>query len=327
MINAVKMAEAAGFHSVWQAEDVYGPDAVTMLACYAQATENVRLGTALINPNTRCPALIANTFATLDQLSGGRMILGLGAGLTWLPLVGKSSKDVKSLTLMRETISLVRSVLAGDDLVVNGQPIYWFGNRVSLPRAFNWPWDGFKIERSQIPVYVGARGPKMIQMAGAQADGLIVEHTVSLSGIKDWTQSFFDAVKAAGRDPKELEVVGLVIVSPSEDGKPNPTLYSFIAGLRIIFLEPKQIAQLDFDPQRVERIRVLWQSGEREAAGRLVTREMLDVFGAFGTPDECVKKLKQYSNAGITIPLIMPEACNLELAIEVGRAYAVSRSL
>jgi len=325
MVSAVKMAEVAGFHSAWHAEDVYGPDAITMLASYAQVTERLKLGTALINPNTRYPALIANTFATLDQVSRGRIILGLGAGLTWLPLVGKVAKDVKSLTLMRDTIRLLRSVWAGEDLQINGQDIYWYGCRVSLPRAFNWPWGGFKIERDRIPIYVGAKGPKMIEMAGALADGLIVEHSVPLHGIRTWVDSFLSAADSAGRVLESLEVAGLILFSPSENGRPDSTLYSFVAGLRIVSLKPSEIDELGFDPALVERIRGLWQEGRKEEAGKLVTREMLDCFGVFGTPDECVSKLKLYRRAGITIPLIMPEACDIRLAVETGAAFAASQ--
>src|SRR5437879_5025750 len=100
MIEAVKQAERVGFDSAWQAEDVYGPDAISLLACYAYATERLRLGTCLIGVNTRDPCIVANSFATLDQISRGRMIIGLGAALTWLPLIGKKPEDVKSLTLI-----------------------------------------------------------------------------------------------------------------------------------------------------------------------------------------------------------------------------------
>ena len=323
MVNAVKMCEAAGFESAWQAEDVYGPDAIVPLACYAQATERIRLGTCLVNPNTRAATLLASTFATLDQLSAGRMVLGLGAGLTWLPMIGKSAAEVKSLTLMRETVATVRSLLRGDDVVINGRPAGIFDRPASLPKAFNWPFGGFDYPRNRIPVYIGARGPRMIRLAGEVADGLICEHSITVPGIKTWTQAFRDAAVAAGRDPGTLESVGLVLFSPSENGRPAKALKTFLAR-KIGALPAEQVAQLGFDPALVRRISELWKEEKPEEAGRLVSKEMLSAFGAVGTPDECIARLKAYRDAGLTVPLLFPEACELRLAIEVGAAYAAS---
>jgi 5,10-methylenetetrahydromethanopterin reductase len=323
MVDAVRMCEAAGFESAWQAEDVYGPDAIVPLACYARVTERIRLGTCVINPNTRAATLLANTFATLDQLSGGRMVLGLGAGLTWLPMIGKSPAEVKSLTLMRETITQVRCLLQGEDVVVNGRPAIVFDRRISLPEAFGWPFGGFNYPRTRIPIYVGARGPRMVRLAGELADGLICEHSVPVPGIQAWTQAFRVAAAAAGRDPGTLESVGLVLFSPSENGRPAQALKTFLAR-KVGLLPAEQVVQLGFDPELVARIQELWQDERPQEAGRIITKDMLSVFGAVGTPDECIAKLRAYHGAGLTVPLLFPEACDLRLAIEVGAAYATS---
>jgi 5,10-methylenetetrahydromethanopterin reductase len=323
MVSAVKACEAAGFESAWQAEDVYGPDAIVPLACYAQATERIQLGTCVINPNTRSATLLANTFATLDQLSGGRMILGLGAGLTWLPMIGKSPTEVRSLTLMRDTVTLVRRVLQGEDVVVDGRPAVVFGRRVSLPKAFGWPFGGFNYPRARIPIFIGARGPRMIRLAGELADGLVCEHSIAVPGIKAWTQAFRDAATAAGRDPETLESVGLVLFSPSESGRPAEALKTFLAH-KIGALPVEQATQLGLDPEQVRRVQEFWKEGDPEEAGRFITKAMLSAFGAVGTPDECIAKLRAYHEAGLAVPLLFPEACDLRLAIEVGAAFAAS---
>ncbi|MBI4219669.1 MAG: LLM class flavin-dependent oxidoreductase, partial [Chloroflexi bacterium] len=323
MVGAVKMCEASGFESAWQAEDVYGPDAIVPLACHAQATERIRLGTCLINPNTRAATLLASTFATLDQLSGGRMVLGLGAGLTWLPMIGKSPAEVKSLTLMRETVTLFRDLLRGADVVVDGRPAIVFDRRVNLPGAFQWPFGGFDYPRARIPVYIGARGPRMIRLAGELADGLICEHSIPVPGIRVWTGRFRDAVTAAGRLPGSVETVGLVLFSPSENGRPAESLKTFLAR-RVATLSEEQVRQFGLDTSLAARVQAQVKEGDAEEAGRLMNREMLSAFGAIGTPDECVARLREYHEAGLTVPLLFPEACDLGLAIEVGAAYAKS---
>jgi 5,10-methylenetetrahydromethanopterin reductase len=249
------------------------------------------------------------------------MVLGLGAGLTWLPMIGKSTDEVKSLPLMRETITMVRRILQGEDVVVDGRPAVVFDHRVSLPKAFHWPFGGFEYPRSSIPIYVGARGPRMIRLAGAMADGLICEHSISIPGIRVWTQAFSDAATAAGRDPGTLERIGLILFSPSENGRLAETLKPFLVH-RIGTITDEQVVQLDFDPVRVRRVQALWKEGKPEEAGRLMTKEMVSAFCAVGTPDECVARLKAYHEAGLDVPLIFPEACDLRLAIEVGAAYA-----
>ena len=321
MIDAVVKAEEAGFDSAWQAEDVYGPDAIVPLACYAYATERIQMGTCVINPNTRAATLLASTFATLDQLSRGRMILGLGVGVTWLPMIGKTPQEVKSLTLMRETIQQFHNILRGEEVVVNGRRAIVFDRPVSLPKAFAWPCGGFQYPRQSIPIYIGTRGPKMMALAGELADGLICEHSIPLSEIKEWTQEFFDAVRHAGRDPRELQVVGLVLFSPSEDGQPSDIIKTFLAR-KVGILSAEEAAKLNLDPALVARIRAMWNEGKPEEARRFINPEVAHVFGAIGTPEECVAKLRSYHDAGLTVPLIFAEGYRLELALEAGAAYA-----
>jgi 5,10-methylenetetrahydromethanopterin reductase len=321
MTEAVVECEAAGFESAWQAEDVYGPDVVVPLACYAYVTRRILLGTCVTNPNTRAVTILANTFATLDQVSSGRMILGLGAGLTWLPLIGKAPADVRSLTLMRETLSQFRSILDGNDLMIDGKPATLFGRSVSLPAAFNWPFGGFEYPRKRIPVYLGARGPKMIEAAGEIADGLVCEHSWPVPAIQTWTSSFQDAVRDAGRDPAELDCVGLVLMSPSEEGHVDSRIKLFLVN-RMVKVTPEQADAWGLDRERLARIQGLMAEGEETEASQLVTTELAGVFGAIGTPEQCLARLEEYASAGLTVPRIFPQACDLHLAIEIGAQYA-----
>jgi 5,10-methylenetetrahydromethanopterin reductase len=322
MVAAVRQCEASGYHSAWAAEDVYGVDAITPLACYALSTERLILGTCVINPNTRAATLIAMTFATLDQLSGGRMILGIGAGLTWLPMIGKEPHEIKSLSQLRETVLLFRSILRGEEVIVAGRKVIVYDRAVNLRRSFPWPCgQGFAYPRTAIPVYMGARGPKMMQLAADLADGLFCEHSIPLDGVREWTGTFLQLVKAVGRDPLSVQTVGLILCSPSEDGSVSQDIRTFLAR-KIGILEQEHARRLPFDPSLVERIRKLWLEERAIEAGQLLPLDVMQHFGAIGRPDDCVKKFAAYRAAGLEIPLVFAQGCDLNLAIEVGATYA-----
>lgn len=322
MIRTAVSAEAAGFESVWQAEDPFGPDAISLLAAYAQATSSIRLGTALINIHTRHPAIIAATFANLDQQSRGRMVLGIGTGLSWLQYVGLTAADIHPLADMTRAIDLMRDIWSRDDPLFDDKPAYFWGRRSSLINAFNWPWGGFAMERQRIPIYVGARGPRMIELTAKMADGLIVEHSVPIEIVHEWVARFERAVHGAGRTRSEVETIGLVMLSVSADGAPDPSLFRYLAGLLARSNVAEDATRLALDPALLERIKRLWKDGEEERAAKLVDRATLARFGAYGSVEECVERLAAYRTAGLDLPLIFPQACDLALVLAVGRRFA-----
>ena len=235
-------------------------------------------------------------------------------------MVGKTTAEVKSLTLMRETIRQFRSILSGDEVVISERPATIFGDAVRLPDAFHWPFGGFDYPRRRIPVYLGARGQKMIQAAGELADGLVCEHSWPVPAIRAWTGAFYDAVKGARRDASQIEAVGLILFSPSENGCPDERIKLFLAK-RIAKIGDEDASRFGLDPLQVARIRSQWQAGDHTKASRSLSKDLILAFGAIGTPEECIVKLRDYNEAGLTVPLVFPEACELRLAIEVGQSY------
>lgn len=323
MVTTAGRAELAGFESMWQAEDPIGPDAISLLGAYARVTSSIRLGTALININTRHPALIAATFANLDQLSGGRMVLGVGMGMSWLQYMGLTPADVHPLSDMTRAITLMRDLWSRDDPLFHGRPAHYWGRRSSLINAFNWPWGGFAVERPRIPIYVGARGPRMIELTGALADGLIVEHSIPTESVREWVTTFERAVVAAGRSRLDVETVGLVMLSVSRDGVLDPSLFRYLAGL-LSRGTAESAVRFGLDPELVARIKAHWDDGREDDAGSLIDAPTLMRFGAYGDVDRCVERLRDFRAAGLDLPLIFPQACDLDLALEVGKRFAAT---
>lgn len=161
MIEIGREAEMRNFESIWVAEDYYYRDAISRLTVLALNTKTVRLATGVINPESRSPPLIAMTIGTLDGISHGRMVLGLGASLR-LWLYEKHRPQLKHLEVMRESVHVIRQLIAGEKVNFSGKILDY--QNLSL---------GFNSERSKIPIYIAAMGPKMVQLAGEIGRGSI----------------------------------------------------------------------------------------------------------------------------------------------------------
>ena len=167
-IELVKEAESAGFDSVWAAE-AYGSDAATVLAWIAAQTETIKLGSAIFQIPARSPAMTAMTAATLDQLSDGRVIVGLGSSGPQVAEGWHGQRFPKQLQRTREYVEILRKALARERLEYDGE-IY----TLPLPDG---PGKALKLTiapvQERIPIYIAAIGPKNTQLAGEIADGWI----------------------------------------------------------------------------------------------------------------------------------------------------------
>src|SRR5687767_12258332 len=167
-LELVKEAEAAGFDSVWAAE-AYGSDAATVLAWLAAQTERIRIGSAIFQMPGRSPAMTAMTAATLDQLSGGRMLLGIGTSGPQVAEGWHGQRFARQLQRTREYVAVVRKALARERLEFKGETL-----ELPLPDG---PGKALKLTiapvQERIPIYLAAIGPKNTALAAEIADGWI----------------------------------------------------------------------------------------------------------------------------------------------------------
>ena len=165
-IASVREAEAAGYDSVWAAE-AYGSDAATVLAWIAAQTEKIKIGSAIFQMPARSPAMTAMTAATLDQLSDGRMLLGIGSSGPQVAEGWHGQRFAKQLARTREYVEIVRKALARERLEYDGETYV-----LPLPDG---PGKALKLTiapvQERIPIYIAAIGPKNTQLVGEIADG------------------------------------------------------------------------------------------------------------------------------------------------------------
>jgi len=168
-LDYVRYAEAKGFEAVWQAESRLVRDAIVPMAAYAAVTDHLKVGSGVINNWTRNIGLLASTFLTLDDLAPNRIICGIGAW--WDPLarnVGIERK--KPLTAMKETVLILRRLLNMERVTFDGEFIHVNGIELDVVHG--------RKEPRNVPIYIGATGDQMMEMAGEIADGVVMNYCV-----------------------------------------------------------------------------------------------------------------------------------------------------
>lgn len=197
-------AEGLGCLTVWVNDDRLQKDVFTVLAAIAQGTREIRLGPGVTNPYSRHPALLATAIATLDELAGGRAVLGLGAGGTNHRALGVERRA--PATALREAVMIVRDLLAGKRVTVDGSVMHAYEAQLDFPSL-----------RPDLPIYIGARGPKVLKVAGELADGVIVGNIASTEGWSYALDRVEEGCRRAERDPDEVALTAWVACAVADD--------------------------------------------------------------------------------------------------------------
>jgi 5,10-methylenetetrahydromethanopterin reductase len=300
LVEYAKLAEAAGFDSLWLAEDYYLREVVSLLGAVALATEHIRLGPGVINPYTRSPVLLAETLATLDELAGGRSFLALGTGVQ--PLIeAMGIRFSLPLTTIRESVQVIRQLLQGGTVSFEGRRVQVKG--VELGRNPYFALMGsFTPLRRNIPIYVAAIGPRMLQLAGELGDGVLLTAGCSPAHVREALNQVRQGAERSGRSLGGFEVAVYVMVAPSAESR---ALRGFLA-FALTYATDGYLETAGVAPETVEPIRRAFNSKGMAAAAEQVSREHLDAFSATGTISDIVSRLEEYRRAGATLPVVLP---------------------
>lgn len=304
-----ELAEERGYESIWVAEHYYFRDAFSPIAAFALRTNKIRLATSVINPYTRNPALIAMTIATVDELSNGRAILGIGAGMFYHIEEEMGIKMEKPLTAIKECVKIIRELLAGRTVTYQGE--IFNARRVKL---------GFKPVREYVPIYIGAVGPRMLQLAGEIGDGVLLTLGSSPEYTRYAVESVKRSAKRAGRDPAKVDVASVLLLSVSEDSEAAKqatreivAFYLSIPGRGEMMLS-RNILETD----QLSLLREAWQRCNMRDVLNYVSDDMIESITVSGTPIECRKKLREYKSAGVNLPIyFIPAGQNVQTTIEL----------
>ena len=197
-------AEALGYDDFWLADERFFREVYALLALAAARTTRIRLGPCVTDPFSRHPALTAMAIATLDEISGGRAVLGLGAGVSGFRELGIDA--ARSAVAIREAVELIRRLLAGQSVTVKGQQVSFDGGRLD-----------FAPRRAAIPIYVASQREAGCRVAGRVADGAIMQGSVAEPLLRFFRTTVAEGARRAGRDPAQVELVARLNVCVSDD--------------------------------------------------------------------------------------------------------------
>ena len=270
------------------------------MAAFAASTEQIKVGSGVVNTWTRNPALLASTFVTLDDLAPGRIILGLGAW--WDPLASKVGiTRRRPLQCMRETVEASRALFTLDEVSYAGDFVSLDGVRIDVVHG--------DTSARAIPIYIGATGPKMLELAGEIADGVVLNYMVSPAYNDEAIERIEAGAKRSERTLIDIDRPQLVVCSLDND-RTKALDAARILLTQYLGQQPHIMKASGVDGSLIEEInaRVDWPATHEqiEKAAGLVPDEVVQLVSASGTPDECRAKVAEYMAHGATCPILYP---------------------
>ncbi|MCC2629246.1 MAG: class flavin-dependent oxidoreductase [Thermomicrobiales bacterium] len=268
MMATASLAEQLGYESIWLTETRFTRDAITTTSAVATATRTARIATAVINPFTRGAVLMAVTAATLDEVCGGRFVLGIGPG--------------SPTVLERQGIHFDRPL--GETMQVAGAQL------------------DFSPKRSTIPIYLGVTGPKALALAGEIADGVILNGFVSVEYTKRAVEIVRSSARASGRDPNDVEITGSIVVSIDANKKialdaARPLVALYLAEF------PNVARESGIPPSLLNHIAAVHRREGSQAAAELVADAVVTDLTCAGTISEVQEALARRRGATVDLPI------------------------
>jgi len=291
LVAAAEQAQALGYDDVWFSDTGY-PDPLTLAATVATHVRRLRIGVAVVPVYTRTPAVLASTAATLHELSQGRFLLGLGTSShriieDWHGLVLD-----RPLARVRQTVELLRAMLAGQRTDYQGQSLRSRGFRM---RGGPWP----------VPLYIAALRPRMLRLAAAVGDGVVL-NLFPRDALGSILGHIHDGAVEAGRDPSTVEVACRYQVAVTEQvAEHREVVRPMMAAYYATEVYNRYLAWAGYG-KVAEAVRQAWEQGDRAAACAAISDELVDEVAWLGSADHCRARLREYARAGIHTHIITP---------------------
>lgn len=313
VLRTARLAEDLGYDSIWVPE-AWGYEQFQLLTEIAGVTSRLALATGIANVFSRSAGLLAMSAATLDEISGGRAILGLGT----------SGKNVvenfhgvpyrKPLTRLRETVGIARAL--------------WRGDRLEPEMSTLFEARHFKLEmkplRPDIPVYVASLQEQAIREVGRIADGWVPTFW-PYKHLKDGIALLREGARAAGRDAAKIEVAPFVAVIPLEDttlarSMVKPGIAFYIGGMGTYY--HALFCRYGFK-ENADLVRGLYNSSDRKKAAAAVSDDLVDAVAICGPPAHCRERLAEWRDNGVDAALVnLPVGVPFEVVEQLLRAIA-----
>ena len=292
------IAEAAGFESLWVTERYFHEETFSMLGFLAAATQHIKLGLGVANPYTRNPALLAMASATLDRISGGRFLLGLGRSERFVIRDRMGIPYNNPLSTLEEAVAVIGDLLAGERVKpAEGR------SRLGNIRLATKPI------QEKLPIYLAAIGPKALRLAGTIADGVLLNAYTPTGYVRYAVKEVREAAEKAGRDPDSIDIACMLVVRLTDD---PASIWSGLKQRIARLLEEPRVGEIllekgGFDGSILGPLRAAGQKADAgQSAASLISDEMVDSFYLVGGESRCKDRIAQYREAGVKLPLLLP---------------------
>jgi F420-dependent oxidoreductase-like protein len=323
--DQLKLAQGAdrlGFDSIWAAE-AYGSDAATVMAWLATNTERAKIASGIFQMPARTPAMTAMTAATLDNISGGRMVLGLGISGPQVVEGWHGQPFDRPLRRTREYVEIVRKALARETVTHNGE-FY------SLPRP-GGPGKPLKLiikpVQERIPIYIAAIGPKNTALAAEIADGWLPT-LFAPDHIDLFRPSLEEGAKKNGRSPDDIDIAPMTSLAIDEDAerardlmRPYLALYIGGMGSRDKNFYNQLVTRYGYG-EAAKKVQDLYLAGNYDEAMAAIPAELIEKVALCGPREAIEKRLEVYRDAGVGTLLVTPMAQTVDDRLEMLRQLA-----
>ncbi|GIX46719.1 MAG: LLM class F420-dependent oxidoreductase [Candidatus Tectimicrobiota bacterium] len=313
VIECVRLAEDLGYESAWIAEG-HGGDQFALLAACALHTRRIRLGTGVSSVFVRSIPTLAMAAATVDHLAQGRFLLGLGSSHRVQVEPEHGLAYSKPVQRVRDSVAIIRALLR--DGAVSYQ-----GETVRIAHFDFW----FTPYRPQIPIYLAALFPPMLEVCGELAEGVLLTRS-TLATARQVAGPLATGARRAGRRPEEIDIASLLPCSVAASRQEAlDALRPGVAFYVGFFPRYRRLMAESGFAEAAAAIHAAWQRGDRQAAVRAVPDALIASTGVVGTPAECQERLAAYRHSGIALPIISPftrVADGKQRALEAIRACA-----
>lgn len=291
-IQLAQLAERQGYEILWGAES-NGYELFSFLGAILSQTSHIKVAPGIASIFTRTPTLMAMSAASWHAIAPQRSVLGLGVstriivgswhGLTWDHPLERTA----------EYVDLLRSALRGERLMHEG-PHYQAQN---FRLAVEAPGD--------VPIYLAAVNPKMLRLAGAIADGVLLTW-VPLQSVSAVLAEIHAGAKAAGRNPQDVDVALYLRTCVTDDREAAiDWLRRDITGYAVADVYSRVLRRFGFAAE-VDAMQAAWVQGDREAAKQHIATHMVEALGVIGSAESCQAEVEAFVAAGIDLPIILP---------------------
>jgi 5,10-methylenetetrahydromethanopterin reductase len=288
-VGHARLAESLGYPEIWTNENGHYRGIFTVASAIVANTATARIGLGIVNPFHRHPSAIAMEAAALDEASGGRVMLGIGAALWNLRNLGEADERTRRpYTSTVEAIQIIRALLRGEPVPASEQ--FTISPRARLD---------FQPLRRDLPVYAGAVNERMLRASGAFADSVELGAIMSTGYVRWAIGVIGQGAVDAGRDPAAQDIAAPLMVSVGTDAKAAREAVKTRLAYYLYRVEKVVHEHSGADAGDIARVREVTSQRGAEAGAAVVTEEIIDTFAVAGDPPLAVRRFREYAEAGL----------------------------